>query len=275
MAHRPSSALLSALACAAFATLVWAVAFHTDTGNAADVAAYAGFVSLEGSVAEVFASYVAGLCNAGPYAVLSCGIVLTGLAFRGPRHAAAAAALLVVPCAVTQVLKPMLAVTRMGLGPDGRPAVDAASWPSGHSTAAMAIALAAVIVAPGALRAVVAVAGGLFAIAVGYSVVLLGWHLPSDVLGGFAVAGAGAGLATAALWATDRRPAVAAPRLQLPGAWVLLALIPAAAVIAAAVARVAVTLPSAEHQAAFLAIAGAIVALPLMLSGVAAGPERT
>lgn len=278
MAHRPASALLAALGCALLAVLVWVLALNTDLGRAADAAAYAGFVSLQGSMAARVADAVAALCNVAPYAFLSSAIVLAGLALRGPRHAVAASALLVVPCAVTQVLKPALAMERAAMrGPNGI-GVEPASWPSGHSTAAMALALAAVIVAPVALRAAVAVAGGLFAIAVGYSVVLLGWHMPSDVLGGFAVAGAGAGVATAALWASDPRPAAAAAtaagREWLPRAWLAAALVAAGVVVAAAVARVVVSIPSPQHQAAFLAIAAAIVALPLLLSGVAAGPPQ-
>jgi membrane-associated phospholipid phosphatase len=274
MPHRPATALLSALGCAALALLVWVVAFHTGPGRSADAAAYAGFVSLQGSVAAGTADAVATLCNVAPYALLSTALVLAGLVLRGRRHAVAAAALLVIPCAVSQVLKPTLATERAAVrGPNGI-GVEPASWPSGHSTAAMALALAAVIVAPAALRAVTAVAGGLFAIAIGYSVVLLGWHMPSDVLGGYAIAGAAAGVATAVLWATAPRPA-AAPPPWLPRSGLALALTAAALVVAAAVARVVVTLPSPEQQAAFLAVAAAIVALPLLLSGLAAGPEAT
>jgi membrane-associated phospholipid phosphatase len=38
------------------------------------------------------------------------------------------------------------------------------------------------------LRALTALLGAGYAIAVGYALVALGWHLPSDVLGGFLVA---------------------------------------------------------------------------------------
>ena len=67
--------------------------------------------------------------------------------------------------------------------------IGAASWPSGHSTAAMALALCAVLVARAALAAVAAALGGAYAVAVGFAVVLLGWHYPSDVLGGYLMAG--------------------------------------------------------------------------------------
>jgi membrane-associated phospholipid phosphatase len=273
MARRPATALCTASGCGLLALLIWVVAFHTDLGRSADAAAFYGFISLQGSAAERAASATAALCNVAPYALLAATIVLAGLAVRGPRHAAAAAVLLLVPSAITQFLKPTLATERAVMhGIDGV-AVAPASWPSGHSTAAMSLALAGVIVAPVALRAVVAVAGGLFAIAVGYSVVLLGWHMPSDVLGGFAVAGGGAALAVAALWATDPRPAARPAPAWVPSGLLAFALTGAGVVLAAGVARIVVAIPSPHQQAAFLAIAAAIIALPLVLSGLAAGRQ--
>jgi hypothetical protein len=76
----------------------------------------------------------------------------------------------------------------------------------------MTLALCAVLVAPPALRAAAAVLGGGFAVAVGYALLVLGWHYPSDVLGGFLVAGLWASLAVAVLHRVEvpepaRRPA--------------------------------------------------------------------
>ena len=62
------------------------------------------------------------------------------------------------------------------------------SWPSGHSTAAMTLALCAVLVAPRALRGAVAVVGAAFALAVGLGVLVMEWHLATDVAGGYLVA---------------------------------------------------------------------------------------
>jgi membrane-associated phospholipid phosphatase len=63
----------------------------------------------------------------------------------------------------------------------------------------MTLALCAVLVAPPALRAAAAMLGGAFAVGVGYAVLVLGWHYPSDVLGGFLVAGLWTSLAVAVL----------------------------------------------------------------------------
>jgi membrane-associated phospholipid phosphatase len=102
------------------------------------------------------------------------------------------------------VLKPALAQTRMGELPTGAHVVPA-SWPSGHSTAALALVVVAVMAAPPVGRRLVAVVGGLFAAGVGASVAILGWHLPSDALGGFAVAGAVGWAVVAVVWAVDER----------------------------------------------------------------------
>ena len=63
----------------------------------------------------------------------------------------------------------------------------------------MTLALCAVLVAPPALRTAAAVLGGALAVGVGYALLVLGWHYPSDVLGGFLVAGLWTSLAVAAL----------------------------------------------------------------------------
>ena len=65
--------------------------------------------------------------------------------------------------------------------------------------------LSALLVTPRRLRPLVAVIGALFVIAVSVSLLILAWHMPSDVLGGYLVATLWAALAVAALRALDRR----------------------------------------------------------------------
>ncbi len=83
--------------------------------------------------------------------------------------------------------------------------ITAASWPSGHATAATALALCAVLVAPRRLRPTVAVLGAMFATGVGFSLLLLAWHLPSDVIGGYLVGTLWMALAVAGLRAAEAR----------------------------------------------------------------------
>jgi hypothetical protein len=102
----------------------------------------------------------------------------------------------------TQILKKDL-FTRLdlALGPN--------SLPSGHTTVALSIALAAVIVAPPAWRATVAVGVSATAALVGVALVLGRWHRPSDVIAATFVCllWAAAGVLVAAL-VRHRPPAV-------------------------------------------------------------------
>ena len=65
--------------------------------------------------------------------------------------------------------------------------------------------LCAVLVAPARLRPLVASIGALYAVAVGFALLILAWHMPSDVLGGYLMATLWAALAVAALRAAERR----------------------------------------------------------------------
>jgi membrane-associated phospholipid phosphatase len=101
-----------------------------------------------------------------------------------------------------ETLKPLLAHPHALVGGSW---VAAASWPSGHATAATALALCAVLVAPQGLRPTIAVLGAIFAASVGFSLLLLAWHLPSDVVGGYLVGTLWAALAVAGLRAAEAR----------------------------------------------------------------------
>jgi membrane-associated phospholipid phosphatase len=59
--------------------------------------------------------------------------------------------------------------------------------------------LCALLVLPARLRPPAAALGALFAAAVGCSLLILAWHLPSDVVGGYLVAALWASLAVAGL----------------------------------------------------------------------------
>ena len=103
---------------------------------------------------------------------------------------------------IFETLKPLLAHPHARVGDVH---IGPASWPSGHSTAALALVLCAVLVTPARLRPVVAAVGGVFAVAVGCSLLILAWHMPSDVLGGYVVATLWMALAVAALRLAERR----------------------------------------------------------------------
>ena len=69
------------------------------------------------------------------------------------------------------------------------------SFPSGHTTAAAAVAVALVFVLPARVRGVGAVLGAAFAGLVGVATLSAGWHRPSDAIAAMLIVGGWAGLA--------------------------------------------------------------------------------
>jgi membrane-associated phospholipid phosphatase len=202
--RRASLAAIGAAASAALLILVWYATFHVGLFERADRSVLSGFADLKrtGSLAN----FIAHLCNPKPYVYLAAVPVLVALGRRRPRVALAIGAVLFGANATTQLLKPLLAHPRAGLVLSGLPVrIGAASWPSGHATAAMSLALCSVLAAPARWRPLVATLGAAFAVAVSYSFLSLAWHFPSDVLGGFLVAGAWTLLAVAVVSTADAR----------------------------------------------------------------------
>jgi membrane-associated phospholipid phosphatase len=147
-----------------------------------------------------------------PYALGGLACIAVAIA-RGRRwRALAVGAVLVATGLSAQALKHGFAEQRyapwLGYGQ-----IDAASWPSGHATAVMTLALCAVLVASPGWRGVVALLGGGGAIAVAYATLALAWHYPSDVLAGFLLAGLWVSLAVAVLQRVEPDGAVARPAL--------------------------------------------------------------
>jgi membrane-associated phospholipid phosphatase len=199
MTRAPRQMLVAAAACvAAFWLLLWLV---YTVGPAAwlDGNALNGFVSLDREPLSFLADGLAASCDPGPYALLALPLLAYALVKRGLRHAAAAALLLVGANVSSQVLKPLLAHARDTSDWPAVGGINSSAYPSGHATASMALAFAAVLVAPRAYRPLVAAVGGLFALAVSLSVIVLGWHFPSDVFGGQMLAATWCLVALAAL----------------------------------------------------------------------------
>ena len=199
-------ALLSALACALGAAAVWVVAFHTGTGRAADYRWLQDLERWPWTRPYRLADAIAGLGNTPVFALLALLVVALAALTRGRRGALVIAMVLAVPNVVTQVLKHLLAADRLQ--------IEAPSWPSGHSTATMTLGLCLILAAPAGWRVVAALIGLGFAGAVGLSVVVTGWHYPSDVAGGYLVAGCGASLGAALLPRVSPRDATAVLRTR-------------------------------------------------------------
>ena len=196
-------------------------------------------------------------------AVLIClGLAATALVRGRPRLAALA---LIVPAGAalcTGVLKHTLAQSRvcMCLADDR---VGSGAWPSGHATIATALVLSAVIVAAPRWRPGVALVGG-GALAAFYGALLvMGWHYPSDVLGGLLMGAlwALAGIGVLA-FAERRSPSLVRPEAA-PGLRAALALAAGFTAVTFCAGAAVLSRPLAaeafEHSYGSLLVAAAVV----------------
>ncbi len=102
---------------------------------------------------------------------------------RRPRLALISAASIGISLIATEVLKLVL-LERPQLVPSY---IFDNSYPSGHATVGMSVAVAAMLVVPRRLLLATAIGAGLFGSAFGVAVVAAGWHRPSDAVGSFLV----------------------------------------------------------------------------------------
>jgi membrane-associated phospholipid phosphatase len=197
-------AWLAAIVSLVVLVATWYAAFHIGAVKHIDQSAFRGFTDLDprGRLNAIL-NFVANLCDPNPYVYLAAAPVFVALARRRPGLALGVAGILFGANAMSQLLKPLLAEPRPAFALGGGLPVEPASWPSGHATAAMALTLASVLAAPPRLRPWVAAVGAAFAVAVSYSFLTLGWHYPSDVLGGFLVAVTWTLLAVGGLFVAD------------------------------------------------------------------------
>lgn len=215
MPRRSRNALTGAIAIAALLPLVYLTAVHVGPVHWLDAAILNGFTNLNGPDVKPVAKFLATLCDPENFVWFAALLVGIALVRRRPRTAAAVVVVLLGASVTTQLLKPALASPRTSPLLDDVGQILPASWPSGHATAAMSLALCAILVAPARRRPWVAALGALFAVAVTFSFLTLDWHYPSDVLGGFLVATTWTLAAVAAVWWSEerwpRREAGAAP----------------------------------------------------------------
>ncbi len=210
----PAAALAVAALCLLALGLTWAVAGHVRVVQVKDWVLLRDFTLLNGPHIERYGSLLLHLLDPLEFIIWGVALVIYALGRGRPRIAFAVIAVMVLAPYTAETLKPLLALAHPRLG---QPHIGPASWPSGHMTAAVTLALCAVLVAPSRLRPPVAALGALFATAAGCTLLILDWHMPSDVLGGILLATFWMALAVAALRAGERRwptrpPGTPAPR---------------------------------------------------------------
>jgi membrane-associated phospholipid phosphatase len=268
----PRIALLAAVACLAGLGVTLLLAYFAPPFGGRDAATLQGFVDLNRPRLTPLLSHIAHLADPAPYGLIGLALVVMALARRRGRVAIAIVVVLVCAAVTSEALKPLLSHPR----PQewlGKGQIAAASWPSGHATAAMALALCGVLAVPARWRAAAATAGGLFSLAVAYAILTLGWHFPSDVIGGFLVAALWTSLAVAAIVRLDElRPPRAEPIRRSPLAesapLILVGAAFGGALLIAADRPRAIATYAQEHPA-FLLGAATIAALAAILTAAA------
>jgi membrane-associated phospholipid phosphatase len=265
-------ALVAAGACGLGLVGVGVLAFAVDAAHERDAAMLHGFTGLYAPTFNSAIRVTAQLADPVPYSCLGLLCIAVALVRRRAWRAAAVAIVLVGTGVTAQALKQLLAQPRYADWLIGGK-IDDASWPSGHATAAMALALCAVMVAPPAWRAATALLGVACSVALAYATLALTWHYPSDVLGGFLVAGLGASVALVGLSRVEAPQRE--PRCPPGFTWLLAGgaggVVAATAVVGAASGRVALaTADRLTVVAGALAIAG--LGLALVVATVIAAP---
>jgi membrane-associated phospholipid phosphatase len=261
--------------------VLMALAYYVGPANWLDSSALSGFSALERPRVDWVANQLAGLCDPLPYALVAAGVIAIAFVARGLRTAAAVGFLLLGANASSQLLKPLLAHHReLYYTQWHMNNLNDASFPSGHATAAMTLSLAVLMIVPRSYRPVTAVVGTLYTLGVSFSILILSWHYPSDVVGGFLMATAWGLVSIAALrYANARWPhegevrAAAREAIGPPprGAVGLAFLVGCGVLCVAAATRADQIAGFANRHTAFVAVAGAIaVAAALLLAAVVA-----
>ncbi len=193
---------------------LYVVAVHTEWGQRIDDAALDGRTHRQSVLNAT--SRLLDTISVASLALGTIAIMLVAFVRRRPHLALTAGVIIGGSCVTTELLKKYL-LDRPDLV--GRPDTLGMTntFPSGHSTVAMSLAVALVVVVSEQARPFAALCGLAYATLVGAGTVTAGWHRPSDVLGAYLVVTAWAAASLAVLiWiegATRERESVVAQRL--------------------------------------------------------------
>jgi membrane-associated phospholipid phosphatase len=261
------SPLLASAACFIAFAAVLACAYAIAPIGRLDAIALHGLMALRGPVSNAVGDLITHSADPLPLTVVLAALFTWGWAGGRRREALAAVALVAGANLAGLILQVALAHPRYH--PIlGTTQVGAEAYPSGHATSAMSIALAAVLVAPARLRVAVASGAAAYVIAVSTSLLVLGWHFPSDVLGGLLVAsGFFFGAVAASRAGAAGRAGAAAHRVRLalsPG-------LGAAAAVAVLAAGGLIALTRADELLAFARLHTVATVAALAIMAVSAG----
>ena len=185
--HEGDSASLAgplgvACVCVIALALIWVAAAHVPAVRSRDAIALHELTLLNRPVVESVGRFILNLLEPLLFVIWGAALVFAALARDRPRLAVAVVAVLGLGPLSAEILKPLVSFTHDSVGGVG---IGPASWPSGHSTAAVVLVLCVIAVAPGRIRVPVAIAGVAYVAAVSIALLVLAWHMPSDVVGGY------------------------------------------------------------------------------------------
>ena len=167
---------------------VYLLAVRTVRGQALEITALNGRAVQPGKLG-VAAQGLLGTVSIASLAVLMALVLAVALVRRHVRLAAVVAVVVGGSIITTEVLKRKI-LTRPDLIAYGDTTAPFNTLPSGHTTVAMCVVIALVLVVPRRLQGIVALIGAPYPIGIGIALVIKGWHRPSDVLAGCLVVGA-------------------------------------------------------------------------------------
>jgi membrane-associated phospholipid phosphatase len=258
---------LQALATISVALLgtVYLLAVRTRWGQRLDATALHGRQALRPRAVHAAARLLTTI-DVASVALLGGVIVLVALVRARPRLAVGAGFVILGAILTTELLKRVV-LARPDLGvfdaAGGRP-----SFPSGHTTVAMSLAVAAILVAPSRVRGLVGIAGAAYASAIGVATVATATHRPSDPIGAVLVVTAwGAAVAAVLVDRTlDGRREHMGPRVSpwLAGGGLALLVVGFVGLVATVVAIRRGRLETIELGGAFLGAATAIAGTVLV-----------
>jgi membrane-associated phospholipid phosphatase len=187
VARSVKAPLAAWVGCAIALALLALVAYGIDPAQRLDADLLSRFANYRDSALGTPARGLVHLGDPLPLLLMLALACAFALWRRRPLDALAAVTVVAGANLITQLLKVLLAHPRYQ-PLLGEHQLSAVAFPSGHATAAASIAIAFAFVAPPRLRLVVLAVGLGLVAAVGVSVLVLRWHFPSDVAGGFLVA---------------------------------------------------------------------------------------
>ena len=202
-------------ACLALTMLISHVALSTAPGQVLDTILMEGMMR-SASQFEGFSTLITGIVSVPVMGVVGAIVALVAAARRRLTLAGRALGAVVGANITTQILKDYI-LTRPNLGVTTGAGN---SLPSGHTTVAVTLSLALIVVAPQWFRSPAAWIGWAWTSLMGVSVMMEGWHRPSDVITAALIAGAWA----LALSPIERRPRHGAS-IQRAMVWVCLGLL--------------------------------------------------